>query len=80
MDENSNNKKSYQVIDMSEKETKKVTSHSFSKTILLPFCSGILGATLVIGTCFGIPGIRNMILPTTELIETSTSSRKCGNT
>lgn len=56
MEENSNNKRPYQVIDMSEKETKKEKStHTFSKSVFLPFCSGVLGATLVIGTCFGVP-------------------------
>ncbi|MCI8481624.1 MAG: hypothetical protein HFJ27_00580 [Clostridia bacterium] len=56
MEENSNNKNAYQVVDMSEKETnRKKSNHSFTKSIFLPFCSGILGATLVIGTCFGVP-------------------------
>ncbi len=30
--------------------------------ILIPFISGMLGATLVVGTCFGIPSIRNTLL------------------
>lgn len=35
---------------------------SFSKNVILPFMSGIIGASLVIGTCFGIPKIRGKIL------------------
>ena len=34
----------------------------FGKNILIPFTSGILGATLVIGTCFGVPSIKNKLL------------------
>lgn len=75
MEENSNHKKAYQVIDMSEHETeKKKSNHTFSKNILLPFCSGILGATLVVGTCFGVPQIRDTILPNAGLISTSATS------
>lgn len=35
---------------------------SFFKTILLPFISGIIGAGLVIGICFGVPTIKKDIL------------------
>ena len=31
---------------------------------LIPFASGILGTSIVIGTCFGIPTIKNFILTT----------------
>lgn len=34
----------------------------FVKTILLPFTCGVLGAGIVVGTCFGVPNIRNKIL------------------
>ena len=34
----------------------------FGKSVLLPFFSGIVGCTVVLGTCFGIPSIRNKIL------------------
>ena len=44
------------------KEKKKNSSPSFGKTVLLPFTCGILGAGIVIGTCFGIPTIRDNIL------------------
>ncbi|MBO5478465.1 MAG: hypothetical protein J6A04_01935 [Clostridia bacterium] len=77
MDENLNDKKTYQVIDMSENETKsKKTNNTFSKSVLLPFVSGAIGATLVIGTCFGIPQIRDTIFQNTKLIETSATSRR----
>lgn len=34
---------------------------SFGKQVFIPFVSGILGATLVIGTCFGVPSIRDQL-------------------
>ena len=34
---------------------------SFTKSVIIPFASGILGASLVIGTCFGIPQIREKV-------------------
>lgn len=49
----------------SKKEKKKKANNSetgFGKTVLLPFTCGILGAGLVIGTCFGVPNIRNSII------------------
>ena len=35
--------------------------------ILVPFISGVLGATLVVGTCFGVPSIKNKLLPSDEV-------------
>lgn len=34
--------------------------------ILVPFVSGVVGATLVVGTCFGVPSIKNKILSGNE--------------
>lgn len=41
---------------------KNYSSNSFGKSVLVPFISGIIGATLVIGTCFGVPKIRSKLL------------------
>lgn len=38
---------------------KKNSNFSFSKNIVVPFLAGVAGASIVLGTCFGIPGIRN---------------------
>ena len=44
---------------------KKTTQKSgFGKSVILPFFSGILGCSVVIGTCFGVPSIRSKILNT----------------
>lgn len=38
--------------------SKKKSTFSFSKNILVPFLSGVVGAGVVLGTCFGVPSIR----------------------
>ena len=47
-----------------EDNKKKKTSNSngFVKSVLLPFTCGVLGAGIVVGTCFGVPSIRSNIL------------------
>ena len=53
----------------------KSRNHSFGKSVVVPFISGILGCSLVIGTCFGVPSIKEKILGTTEnSVSTSTST------
>ena len=53
------------------KETKK--SHKgFGKTIVFPFISGIVGASVVVGACFGIPSIKDKIIGTTTSSSFST--------
>ena len=43
------------------------SSHSgFGKTVFVPFISGILGASLVVGTCFGVPSIKDKLLKGTS--------------
>lgn len=48
------------VGEVSTKSNKK-ESH-FSRQVVIPFISGILGAGVVIGTCFGIPTVRDYLL------------------
>jgi len=51
------------------------SSNGFGKTIFLPFLSGVVGATLVIGTCFSVPSIKNKIIGTPSFRNiTSTSA------
>ena len=58
MDENES---SYRKVIM---EPEKKGSSNFGKSVLIPFASGILGATLVVGTCFGVPSVREKIIGT----------------
>lgn len=43
----------------------------FKNAVLVPFISGILGASLVIGTCFGVPSIKNKLFSQAGTKETS---------
>ena len=55
----------------------KKTKHSpgFGRSVLIPFCSGLVGCAVVIGTCFGVPSIRSKILNNESSISnTGTSS------
>lgn len=44
------------------KKSKSQYSNGFGKNVFLPFISGVLGATLVMGTCFGVPAIKSKII------------------
>ena len=53
------NPNSYKTVyDVSSTKTKT----GFGKSVLLPFFSGIVGCAVVMGTCFGVPSIRENIL------------------
>lgn len=56
----SSSKTTYSSFENNKKQNK--SGNSFGKTVLLPFTCGILGAGIVIGTCFGVPTIKNEIL------------------
>ena len=69
--------KQYKVFEPSKKKEK--SSSSFGKTVALPFLCGILGAGIVVGSCVGVPGIREALLKqmvgtTTNNSSTSTST------
>ena len=42
-----------------KKKKSKDEGPGFVRTVLLPFTCGLLGAGVVVGTCFGIPSVRN---------------------
>lgn len=54
---------------------KKVSSNrssgGFGKSIFVPFLSGVIGAGLVVGTCFGVPSIKNKLINPTRITSTS---------
>ena len=62
--------KQYKVFEPSKKEEK--SSSSFGKTVALPFLCGILGAGIVVGSCVGVPGIREALLK--QMVGTTTSN------
>lgn len=54
----------YTVVSQNEKNKKERAHVSFGKSVVIPFLCGALGSVIVVGTCFGIPSIRNNILGT----------------
>ena len=51
----------------------------FGKSVILPFFSGILGCSVVIGTCFGVPSIRSKILDTNSNYSIESTSNSNNN-
>lgn len=52
---------------------KKEKKGSFKNSVIVPFISGLLGCSIVIGTCFGVPSIKSKILGN-QSVTTSTST------
>lgn len=72
--------KEFKAVNFTEKKEKK---YDFGKNIGIPFLSGVLGAGIVLGTCLGVPEIRNNILNTdtnNAVVDTSTSSSSINTT
>ena len=62
----------YKTVYEIDNKPKKKTH--FGKTIVLPFVSGVVGCAVVIGTCFGVPSIREQIMGTGASSSSSSSS------
>jgi serine protease Do len=45
------------------------TKLNFGQGVVLPFVSGVLGCAVVVGTCFGVPSIKEKIVGKTETTE-----------
>lgn len=67
---NFNSNSTYQSIK--QPKVKNKNGSGFGKTVLVPFVSGLLGAVIVVGTCVGVPAIRNGIAK--QIIGSSSSS------
>ena len=81
MEENENK---FKVISGRNYTTSYTNNHNhssgFGKTILLPFISGITGCALVIGTCFGVPSIKEKIIGETTINTSIQTSLPSGTT
>ena len=78
--ENGENKSNFQAIkNYSNFSSSRKGSSSFSKNVILPFFSGILGCSLVIGTCFGVPTIKEKLIGTTNTQPAGTVAVGTGN-
>ncbi len=72
MDENENR---FEVISSKTSKANFNKSNGFGKSVLLPFFSGIVGCSLVIGTCFGVPSIKEKLVGrngSSSTVQTST--------
>lgn len=58
-------KTNYRPVSEFTVKSKKENKSSFGKTVLVPFVCGIVGGVLVIGTCFGVPGIKKALIGNT---------------
>lgn len=56
-----NNNNTYQTVREISSKSKKGNFH-FGKQVVIPFFAGVLGAGIMVGTCFGIPSIRENLL------------------
>ena len=61
------------------KSNDKKPKSGFGKSVLLPFFSGVVGCSLVIGTCFGVPSIRDKILNNNTSYSQSSSLSNSNN-
>lgn len=78
-----NNEKKFKAIPItgntSYSNSSKKTS-GFGKSVMLPFVSGVLGCSMVLGTCFGIPSIKGKLIGnTTSNISSSNNSSTQSN-
>ena len=69
MESNENNFRN--IIDTSYNEKK---PGKFKSNVVIPFISGVLGCSVVIGTCFGVPSIKQKIIGTTSTPITSVTT------
>lgn len=54
------------------------SNNGFFKSIFVPFVSGVIGCSLVIGTCFGVPAIKQKLLGNSSSVQTSSPSSNLG--
>ena len=77
--ENQEKKGTFQAIKSYTNFKSSNRSSSFSKNVVIPFFSGILGCSLVIGTCFGVPTIKEKLIGTTYTKPTGTFDTGTGS-
>ena len=70
MEENEKKNAKFTAIPVNGKATyengKNKNTSGFGKSVLLPFFSGIVGCSVVIGTCFGVPSIKSKLINNTS--------------
>ena len=69
MEENKKNEKKFTAIPVNSETSYNKSSKNnsgFGKSVLLPFVSGVVGCSIVIGTCFGVPSIKSKLIGNTN--------------
>ena len=66
------NPSNYQTSYTTQKNQK--SRIGFGRSIVLPFFSGVVGCALVVGTCFGVPSIKDKLLNTGNISTSHSSS------
>lgn len=61
-----------------QSEGKNKVKLGFGSGFFIPFISGILGSALLVGTCFGIPSIRNTLLENNSNVSNSSNNLSTG--
>ena len=80
MEENKENSKNFKEVQNPNaykevyKKEKDGNNYGFGKNFLLPLFSGILGCSLVIGTCFGVPSIKSKLLNNSSMLSNTNSN------
>lgn len=57
-----------------QKRTQSKSNTNYGKSVVLPFISGILGATLALGVCFSVPALKKSIIGNTTSSPSSQST------
>ncbi|MBR3152302.1 MAG: trypsin-like peptidase domain-containing protein [Clostridia bacterium] len=78
-DSQNNGFKKVTAADSSFKTQSQYVKSSKGNSIFIPFASGIIGATLVIGTCFGVPQIKEKLIGETNIKTTTSISKSSGS-
>lgn len=77
MEENEKNISKFKTVSTNEKNSfnnsKRVKS-GFGRSVFLPFISGILGCSVMLGTCLGVPSFRSLIIKNINGSEISSSN------
>jgi len=92
-EENTNNNTSFKQVKNNYTKIpkyKEKSKNNFGKNVLLPFTTSVIGTTLVIGLCFGVPEIKEKIINyspqpstnqnTSSLVSTAVSLSKYSDT
>jgi serine protease Do len=81
MDNNNEFNYSTNSTESNFKVPKEKKQHSgFGKAVVVPFISGVVGASLVVGTCFGVPSIKQKLIKTSSVPTLSSSTTVSSST